>query len=80
MPGKGIGKVIFARPIVNKELFLAHAVLEPIPSHVHGFGPFCFMVPLAKHLEMVLSTCIGVGGWGWPNSRSVVRMGTASWP
>ena len=39
---------------------------------------FCFMVPLAKLLAVVLSTCKGVGGCGCPISINVVLMGTAS--
>ncbi len=48
MFGKGIGEVIFARPIVDEELFLAYATFEPMPSHVHGFGPFLFHGSVGK--------------------------------
>ena len=44
------------------------------------FDRFCFIVPFAKLLAVVLSTCRGVGGWGFPISINVVLMGTASYP
>jgi hypothetical protein len=34
--GKRVGKVGVARPKINQKLALAHAVLQPVPSHVHG--------------------------------------------
>jgi hypothetical protein len=45
-----------------------------------AFDRFCFMVPLANPSAVVLSTCIGVGGCGWPSSVRVLMMGTASCP
>ena len=41
---------------------------------------FCLMLLLAIPTAVELLTCIGVGGWGWPISMSVVCMGTAAWP
>jgi hypothetical protein len=51
-----------------------------MPLHVLGFGPFLLHGAVGKPLAMVLLTWMGVGGCGWPNSRSVLIMGTASWP
>ena len=36
---------------------------------------FCFMVSVARPTAVVLSVCIGVGGWGWPISMSVCLIG-----
>jgi hypothetical protein len=41
---------------------------------------FCFMVPLAKPSDVVLSTWIGVGACECPNYLRVVTIGTVSWP
>ena len=40
---------------------------------------FCFNVLLAKAAAVVLSTWMGVGGWGWPSSVKQVRRGILSW-
>jgi hypothetical protein len=87
MFGEGIGQVVLAGPIVHQELALTCVVLEPMPAHVHGqcqhmsmaLERFSFIVPLANTSAVVLSTCMGVGGCGWPSSASVLMMGTASW-
>jgi hypothetical protein len=42
MLGEGVGQVRLARPEVNQELALTNAVLELIPTHVHGLGPLLF--------------------------------------
>jgi hypothetical protein len=40
----------------------------------------CLKVLFAIPEAVELSVLIGVGGWGWLSSSSVVRIGTASWP
>ena len=44
------------------------------------FDRFFLMVLLVKPLAVELSTWIGVTGYGFPSSRSNVRIGTASCP
>ena len=42
------------------------------------FDRFCFNVLFAKPTAVVLSTCIGVAGCGWPISCSIWRIGRDS--
>ena len=42
-----------------------------------AFDHFLLMVLLANPTDVVLSTCIVMGGWGRPISSSVVQMGKA---
>jgi len=37
-----ITQIFGSRAPVDEELFLAHAVLDPVEAHVDGFGPFLF--------------------------------------
>ena len=39
---------------------------------------FCLMVLFANCTDVMLSNCMGVGGWGCPSSLRVVRIGKAS--
>ena len=48
MLSKRVAQVGGPRAIINQELFLAHPVLDPIPPHVHGFGPFLFDTLIGK--------------------------------
>ena len=41
---------------------------------------FSFKVPSINLLAVVLSTCMGVGGCGWPISSRVRLITVASWP
>jgi hypothetical protein len=40
----------------------------------------CLRLLFAIPEVVELSVLIGVGGWGWLSSSSVVQSGTASWP
>ena len=42
------------------------------------FNRFCLIVLFSKPTAVVLSTCMGVEGWGCPSSSKVVGIGKAS--
>ena len=42
-----------------------------------AFDRFCLMVLFANPTAVVLSTCMEVGGWGFPSYSRVVRIGKA---
>ena len=43
-----------------------------------AFELLCLIAFFANTTAVVLSTCMGVGGWGCPSSSRVVRIGKAS--
>ena len=43
-----------------------------------AFDRFCLIVLFSNPTDVVLSTCMGVGGWGCPSSSRVVRIGKLS--
>ena len=43
-----------------------------------SFDRLCLMVLLENPTDLVLFTCIGVGGWVYPSSLSVLWMGKLS--
>ena len=43
-----------------------------------AFDRFCLIVSFTNPTAVVLSTCMGVGGWGCPISSRVVRIGKTS--
>ena len=64
----------------NLKLFLSDAdmIMDPIKMHINCFGAFLFDGVIG---DATCSTVISLdrnGGWGWPNSSRVVRMGQAS--
>ena len=60
------------------ELFLSDAILNPIKTHVHCFGPFCCIVEFMMPSLVELSILTGVGGCGCPISSSVMLRETAA--
>ncbi len=42
-----------------------------------AFNAFGIILLVSRSCVVLLSVCIGVGGWGWPSSLSVWRMETA---
>ncbi len=42
-----------------------------------AFNAFGIILLVSRSCAVLLSVCIGVGGWGWPSSLSVWRMETA---
>ena len=61
---KVICQISVTGPPVHFELFLSDPVLDPVKSHVHGFGAIFFICRLANPVAVELSTYIGVDGWG----------------
>ena len=43
-----------------------------------AFDRFCLILLFENPTAVVLSTCMGVEGWGCPSSLRVVRIGKAS--
>ncbi len=39
-----------------------------------AFNAFGMILFVSRSCVVLLSVCIGVGGWGWPSSSSVWRM------
>ena len=75
---KVVGFIVGTCSPLNFELLLALTVLEPVVSHVNGFGAALIMVWLAMPTAVELSQVTGVGGWGCPISSSAMRIGIAS--
>ena len=48
MFGEGVGQVGFTRSVIDQELALPDTVLEPVPAHVHGLGPFLLHGPVGE--------------------------------
>jgi hypothetical protein len=42
-----------------------------------AFNAFGIILLVSRSFAVLLSVCIGVGGWGWPSSLSVWCMETA---
>jgi hypothetical protein len=80
MLGEVVAEVLGAGSPVDDKLVLFDAIADPVEPHVHcaGFALLEGVVAIPEAVE--LSVLIGVGGWGWLSSSSVVRSGTASWP
>ena len=60
--GEWVSQVVFARAIVNEELVLSNAVFEPVPPHVHGFGPLLFHGAIGKPFR---SSVVDLHWGGW---------------
>jgi hypothetical protein len=43
----------------------------------NAFNAFGIILLVSRSCAVLLSVCIGVGGWGWPSSLSMQRMETA---
>ncbi len=71
MFGDIVTVVFFSGCPVVSELALVFSVSEPMVLHVH-------CLELFHDIVVVLSVCIGVGGWGCPKYSSVCSAGTAS--
>ena len=79
MFGEVVSQVDSSRGPIDVELFLFNVVVEPVEAHVNmALDLFCWMVELTMPLAVLLSVQMGVRGCGWPNSASVVLIGTAS--
>ena len=74
-----VAKILNSRPQVYDELTLVGPVLNTIKCMSIALDNFCLIVFLANPAAVVLSTCIGVGGWGCPISSIDVHIGMASW-
>ncbi len=48
MFSEGIGKVVLSGSKIHENVSLSHTVLNPIPAHVHGFGPFLLHGAIGK--------------------------------
>ncbi len=75
-----IGALSRTSPPIDMVVVLADPVTDPIEPHIHSFGAFCLTDSLAIPLAVLLSVTMGIGGWGWPSSASVMRSGAPSLP
>ena len=60
---------------VNLEVALAGANPDLVEAHVNCLRPFLIDYIFEKPTDVVLSTCMGVGGWGCLSSLRVVQIG-----
>ena len=63
---------------VNLEVALAGAIPDPVEAHANCLWTFLLDSIVYKPTAVVLSNCMGVGGWGCPSSSRFVRIGKAS--
>ena len=61
---KKISIVTIARTPIDDDLILSNAIAYSIKIHADGFGGFFLMRLLSKPMALLLSTRMGVGGWG----------------
>ena len=59
--GEVVGEVVAAFAPMDDVLVLADAVLDPIKTHVHGFGAALLDCVIDDAHAHTLSVCIGVG-------------------
>jgi hypothetical protein len=66
--GKEIGRVEEGAEIRKNKHALGYPITQPIPSKVHGLG-----LLFTEFIIGQANTKIGVGGWGYPRLRRIVR-------
>jgi len=70
--------VCWSCSLVGSELLFVCLASQPVESHIHGFCSLWLDCLFTTPTAGVLSTCIGVGGWGYPISSRRCLCGTNS--